>query len=187
MKSMNTPTFYGDHPALDLMNTVMVQDGAAIDTWQSDADVLGWLQVQQLAPGKAHAPSGLLEAGRALREVVRTLVLDKKAGTPLQVKALNAAMAHAQRHMVLAEEDGLQLRPHYATATPQALLAPLAEAAASLLVTVDFTLVRKCEDSECVLWFHDQTKSHRRRWCSMAQCGNRNKVASFRQRQQKEA
>ena len=63
------------------------------------------------------------------------------------------------------------------------LLAPLAEAAAHLLATADFTLVRKCEDHACTLWFLDRTKSHRRRWCSMALCGNRNKVAAFRQRQ----
>lgn len=52
---------------------------------------------------------------------------------------------------------------------------------------MDFNLVRKCEDSDCVLWFVDKTKAHRRRWCSMALCGNRNKVASFRQRQLREA
>jgi predicted RNA-binding Zn ribbon-like protein len=52
---------------------------------------------------------------------------------------------------------------------------------------MDFNLVRKCEDSDCVLWFVDKTKAHRRRWCSMPLCGNRNKVASFRQRQQREA
>jgi predicted RNA-binding Zn ribbon-like protein len=31
-----------------------------------------------------------------------------------------------------------------------------------------------------VLWFFDRTKSHRRRWCSMAVCGNRHKAARFR-------
>jgi predicted RNA-binding Zn ribbon-like protein len=123
-----------------------------------------------------------------LREVVRTLVLDKKAGKPLRVKPLNAALAHAQRHIELqADGEEWQLVTHYAVNTPQAMLAPLAEAAAELLAMVDFNLVRKCEDSDCVLWFVDKTKAHRRRWCSMALCGNRNKVASFRQRQQREA
>lgn len=185
---MNTPVFYGDHPALDLMNTVVAQDGVLHDTWQSDADVLHWLQAQHLAPHKARAAAGLLDAGRALREVVRTLVSDKKAGQPLQVTALNAALAHGQRHLQLEEDAARwQVAAHYAVNTPQGLLAPLAETAASLLALADFRLVRKCEDADCVLWFHDQTKSHRRRWCSMAVCGNRHKVASFRQRQQKEA
>nr|WP_254214234.1 CGNR zinc finger domain-containing protein [Burkholderia multivorans] len=33
-----------------------------------------------------------------------------------------------------------------------------------------------------MLWFLDRTKSHRRRWCSKALCGNRQKVAAFRRR-----
>jgi predicted RNA-binding Zn ribbon-like protein len=63
-----------------------------------------------------------------------------------------------------------------------ALLGPLAQAVAQLLVDGDFDLVRQCEHPECVLWFHDRTKAHKRRWCSMALCGNRHKAARFRKR-----
>lgn len=66
--------------------------------------------------------------------------------------------------------------------TAEQFLAPIAEAAATLLVEGDFGLVRTCEHPECVLWFYDRTKGHRRRWCSMALCGNRHKVAEFRKR-----
>ena len=58
----------------------------------------------------------------------------------------------------------------------------MAELAAELVVSGDFELIRKCESDECVLWFYDRTKSHRRRWCSMAACGNRHKVAAYRER-----
>jgi predicted RNA-binding Zn ribbon-like protein len=51
-----------------------------------------------------------------------------------------------------------------------------------LLATGDFSLVRRCENAACVLWFYDRTRSHHRRWCSMARCGNRHKVAAFRKR-----
>ena len=37
------------------------------------------------------------------------------------------------------------------------------------------------------LMFYDRTKSHKRRWCSMALCGNRHKVAEFRKRRQSAA
>ena len=56
-ESMNTTTFYGDHPALDLMNTVMLVDGSAADTWQSDGDVLHWLR-EAYKHGKPIAASG---------------------------------------------------------------------------------------------------------------------------------
>jgi len=177
--------FYGDHPALDLMNTVVQGE----ETWHGDADVLAWLEAAGQVPAGAAAPGRpgeLLAAARALRETVRTAVAARKAGKRVDAAALNAALAHAQRHMVLVEEsgDGLSLQARYAAGTPQQLLAPLAEAAAHLLALADFNLVRKCEDHACTLWFLDRTKSHRRRWCSMALCGNRNKVAAFRQRQQ---
>jgi predicted RNA-binding Zn ribbon-like protein len=35
-----------------------------------------------------------------------------------------------------------------------------------------------------VLFFYDTTKNHARRWCSMAFCGNRHKVAAHYRRQQ---
>ncbi len=60
------------------------------------------------------------------------------------------------------------------------------EAAADLLATGDFTLVKRCEDETCVLWFYDQTKSHHRRWCSTVLCGNRHKVAAYRKRRRAE-
>ena len=70
--------------------------------------------------------------------------------------------------------------------TPVGILAPVAEAAADLLVTGDFKLVKRCEDEICELWFFDQTKSHHRRWCSTALCGNRHKVAAYRKRRRAE-
>jgi predicted RNA-binding Zn ribbon-like protein len=181
--------FLGDHPALDMMNTVVQGE----ESWHSDDDVLAWLAAAgRLAAAATGAPAArwpqgeLLAAARALRETIRTAVVARKAGAALDLAALNTALAQAQRHLLLVEEsgDGLSLQARYAAATPQQLLAPLAEAAAGLLATADFTLVRKCEDHHCTLWFLDRTKSHRRRWCSMALCGNRNKVAAFRQRRQ---
>ena len=38
------------------------------------------------------------------------------------------------------------------------------------------------ENDECRLFLLDRSRAHRARWCSMAVCGNRNKVASFARR-----
>ncbi|MEN0036847.1 MAG: CGNR zinc finger domain-containing protein [Cellvibrio sp.] len=66
--------------------------------------------------------------------------------------------------------------------TAKALLGPVAEAVAQLLVEGNFELVKQCEHPDCILWFYDRTKAHKRRWCSMALCGNRYKAAQFRKR-----
>jgi hypothetical protein len=42
--------------------------------------------------------------------------------------------------------------------TPAAILAPVAQSAADLLATADFTFIKPCEAENCVLWFFDQTK-----------------------------
>jgi len=95
-------------------------------------------------------------------------------------------MAQAASHPELVVDGAgkVRLERRRGQRTPLQLLAPVAEAAADLLANGDFDLIRKCEDASCTLWFYDRTKSHRRRWCSMAVCGNRHKVAAFRRRRQ---
>jgi len=43
--------------------------------------------------------------------------------------------------------------------------------------------IRQCEGETCALLFLDTSRSGDRRWCSMAGCGNKAKVADFRRRQ----
>ncbi len=62
----------------------------------------------------------------------------------------------------------------------------IARSAAELLATGDLSLVKTCEGGGCILLFYDTTKSHTRRWCSMAGCGNREKAAAHYRRQQGE-
>jgi predicted RNA-binding Zn ribbon-like protein len=61
---------------------------------------------------------------------------------------------------------------------PAQLLVPGAEAWSRLFIEGDPSMVRRCEG--CTLWFYDRTKAHRRRWCSMALCGNRAKARRHR-------
>src|SRR6266568_1307726 len=39
--------------------------------------------------------------------------------------------------------------------------------------------LRLCANPHCGLFFYDNSRTRRRRWCSMAACGNRSKVAAF--------
>lgn len=64
----------------------------------------------------------------------------------------------------------------------QQILGSIAEGVGSLLADGEFSRVKQCEHPDCVLWFYDRTKAQRRRWCSMAICGNRVKAAQFRKR-----
>jgi len=191
MKTVSRSTYFrnniGGHLALDLLNTVAVANGQLTDSLQTDADVNQWLLEHAVAPDpKALEIAGLdlIEKTHALREIIRELVSAKKAGAALKIDALNAYLQHGASYLQLAKSDANQYRIERVRhkESIEQLLAPIAEAAAELIALDDFSMVRKCESPDCVLWFYDRTKGHKRRWCSMAVCGNRHKVASFRKR-----
>jgi predicted RNA-binding Zn ribbon-like protein len=81
-----------------------------------------------------------------------------------------------------AEKKAFRVATHLRDSSPASPLGPVAESLVGLVTNDKFELVRQCEAHDCVLLFHDLSKSHRRRWCSMATCGNRMKVAAFRSR-----
>ena len=182
------PVFIADHVGLDLLNTQAMVDRALFDFWQTDLDVVHWLVRSGMLDGQpASMPIGgvLLATARELRAVARDLVAARKAGQTGDAGKLNTFLREAASYPQLIWQDGAAphlVRRHAAQSAMQ-LLAPVAEAVAQLLVRGDFKLVRTCEHPDCVLWFYDRTKAHKRRWCSMARCGNRAKVAEFRKRQ----
>ena len=71
----------------------------------------------------------------------------------------------------LAKEDGLEW-----------LLAAIARSGAELIAEGAASRLHKCGNANCQLLFCDDSRTHRRRWCSMAHCGNRSKVAAFAKR-----
>ena len=62
------------------------------------------------------------------------------------------------------------------------LLAAIARSAAELIVEGQSAPVKRCANAGCRLFFYDDSRTRRRRWCSMAVCGNRHKVAAFLKR-----
>lgn len=177
----------GDHLAMDLLNTEVRSHGAVVDCWQGDEDLCRWLLhggVITPADIPAPIPEDLLAQARALRALARELITLRKADAPVDPTSLNHYLhAHLSApHLARDEAGRLVLHRLASGGSAAAVLGPVAEAVAQLLVEADFALVRQCEHPDCILWFYDRTKSHKRRWCSMAQCGNRHKAMQFRSR-----
>jgi predicted RNA-binding Zn ribbon-like protein len=59
------------------------------------------------------------------------------------------------------------------------LLNPIIRSAADLLVSEEFRRVKKCADPICGWLFLDISRNRSRRWCDMADCGNRAKASRF--------
>lgn len=186
--NITAPLFLADDLALDFVNTKFGVGDGKREFLDSDAAVLDWLQRAGLPTLKFKAKArrgGLLESALALRESARGLLEKRKAvqmGNPVVLNRL-LALDNSYLQLAWSKPQSVRCVQLRRVTSAEALLVPVAEAVATLIVETDFSLVRKCESSDCTFWFYDRTKSHGRRWCSMALCGNRMKVAAFRARQ----
>lgn len=63
------------------------------------------------------------------------------------------------------------------------MLWPVVRSAAELLTSPELERVRQCPGEACGWLFLDNSRSRRRQWCDMADCGNLAKVRRFRERQ----
>jgi predicted RNA-binding Zn ribbon-like protein len=173
---------------LEFLNTVVPRHGQLLDLFQSDEDVLAWLEragfLDMIVMREDVMYRDLAIEARQLRENVRQLVLQRKLGQLVDAELLNPVLSAGSYQMELAEdsEGNLNALYRFAAQTSTQVLVPVAIAAAELLTRGDFLLIRQCESPDCPLWFYDRTKSHRRRWCNMTICGNRQKAARFRTR-----
>jgi predicted RNA-binding Zn ribbon-like protein len=179
--------FLASHPAVDFLNTEWPNATGKEDFFETDEDVFAWLRQARLAPEGVTVvrPSGsLLHAARALRNTIRTLIESRKAGKQADLSDMNAFLAAARNHPRLSwtKSRSIAMETIRPADTAEQVLAPVALKAAELFSRADFRRVRRCDDPTCVHWFYDQTRPGRRRWCSMATCGNRLKVKRYRRR-----
>ncbi|MFM0340561.1 CGNR zinc finger domain-containing protein [Paraburkholderia fungorum] len=194
--------FVADAAGLDFLNSVATPVDEEVD-WISDGDgLLAWLEQAALVPPasleaiRVRATSRELDevAARArdLREWFRAFVRKRK-GRPLtardlrELKPLNQLLERDEQHgeIVTHASGGVaqfELRVNRRWQSAETLLMPIAEALARLVCEEDFTHVKVCEGPRCTLMFADHTRGRVRRWCSMAICGNRAKVAAHRKR-----
>lgn len=186
-KDASVAPMVGDHLAMDLLNTQASMNGDTVDFWPSADAVIAWLERCGIVPAAQHKgldKAALLAQAVALRKLARGLIAKRKEDTAVDAAALNDYL-HAYvsaPHLDTDNEGRLVLTRSVRSDAIASLLGPVAEAVAQLLVDGDSALIKQCEHPDCILWFYDRTKSHKRRWCSMALCGNRYKAAQFRKK-----
>jgi predicted RNA-binding Zn ribbon-like protein len=211
MNESRPPAFFiADAVGLDFLNTIATPVDQQVEWIASGADLLAWLGAAALLRPdiretfERSAVPGELDAvaaqARALREWFRAFVHEHK-GKPLrrqalnQLEPLNQVLARDEEFgQIVARDQGdaqaansaLTWRSQRRWRSPDALLLPIARSMADLICGEDFTHVKACGGPTCSLLFMDRTRSHARRWCSMAVCGNRVKQAAHRERVQRD-
>jgi predicted RNA-binding Zn ribbon-like protein len=194
--------FIAGAAGLDFLNSVATPADTEID-WLLDGDgLLAWLEQAKLVPRqtlealRAQAMPGELDRvaaqARNLREWFRTFVHGHK-GRVLsahhlpELEPLNRLLQRDEEFSQVAAPDrgqaaGLALQTARRWRSPESLLLPIGQAMAKFVCEEDFSDVKACEGPNCTLMFADHTRGRKRRWCSMAICGNRTKAATHRKR-----
>jgi predicted RNA-binding Zn ribbon-like protein len=194
-ESLDVPfLFVGNHACLDFINTKPVIHGRPVDLLATFSDLVEWLRQAQLLPeeegskkrerrlaGAANAQQ-ILEDARAFRGTLLEMVERIAAGRPVPqgaVEAINELLRYRLGYPQLTRRKDTFGRDFLMQSEDASqLLGLLAEAASDLLCSCDLSLIRKCQNPACVLFFYDTSKNHARQWCSMSLCGNRSKVAA---------
>jgi predicted RNA-binding Zn ribbon-like protein len=198
--------FVADALGLDFLNSVATPADMRVDWLDSGDGLVGWIKQAALVPADVLAEvrsravpgelDGVAAQARSLREWFRGFV-NEHLGRSLTASDLSAlgplnellARDEGFRYIVARRAEdgsGLELRSTRRWRSPESLLLPIGEAIATCLTEEDFSNVKACEGEACSLVFADHTRAHARRWCSMAICGNRAKVAAHRKRQKAE-
>ncbi|OYO27623.1 CGNR zinc finger domain-containing protein [Janthinobacterium sp. PC23-8] len=190
LHTTHTPHFIGNDLALDFINSAFGMGESSCDCLADDASAVAWLKAAgQLAPdfdAPAATLAGLAAAAQCLRAAAGRLIDLNKPRDPHDFDVVNAILEAGRPIRTLAldadAEANIVLLERRRDDSVASLLEPVAAALVHLLVQGKLAQIRQCEAHDCTLRFLDITKSGRRRWCSMAVCGNRMKVAAFRAR-----
>ena len=149
----------------------------------TDPEALGrWLHARGLLSGAGGLGQADLERAQALREALRTLLLERGRGavgaaslgeleTLARPAALRVGFDASGAPVLAAAAGGLD-----------GAFAELLSAIAAAELEGTWARLKVCADEECRWAFYDRSKNRSGSWCSMAVCGNRNKARTFRER-----
>lgn len=172
--------FRGGHRAIDLAATLQGRLKASPrELLSTPGDLERWLKAAGMGPAPA-ATRADLNTAKALREAIYKLAshLNAPQANAEEARAtLNRIAAGTAAVPVLQDDAGFSL-----VGDAGMLLVTLAREAVQLLGGADASQIRQCQSPTCSTFFVDNSRKGDRRWCSMAACGNKAKVAEFRRR-----
>jgi len=186
----------GGRVAADFANTTQgragtLEDWAGLVAFLEQAQVISRERASALLPLERTDPQtvdALLRKALALRISLAQALGALARQEPVEhasIVTINELLQVTEGHDELVPEDhAWKLRFVAREKHPEWLLTAIARSAAEILSEGPAAL-RKCANPACPLLFYDDSRNGRRRWCSMAACGNRSKVAAFAKRTSK--
>ncbi len=145
------------------------------------------LDVWDTAPDES---AELLERAASVRDALRLVFEARSSGAevlPGWIDPINEILAHTEGYdrlepvagqAVGAGQPEWRLALHARAQGLTWLLTAIARSGAELIAEGPRAPIRMCANPNCGLFFYDDSRTGGRRWCSMAVCGNRAKVAA---------
>lgn len=196
-KSKERYTFVGNRLCIDFVNTRYGPNDSEgmLRSWDDLVDFLiaarasnrfETRRLRDISIGNPELCAKTFAHSIVLRESLRMILSAIEGGhrfKPEWIDAINTVLKANDGYEQLSPRNGdwyltfITRRPG-----PMLALMSIAQCAADLIKEGKDAPVRKCANPDCILYFYDLSRTRRRRWCSMAVCGNRMKVAAYARR-----
>ena len=175
---------------LDLATTVGERWRRSFERLRSPADLAAWLAGAGLLTSPARVTAGDLHEARELRETIFRIAraaMDHRKPDRADIATLNARagardLAPRFERLGAASAAAPPGTVGPARGAVRAAMSTIARDAVELFGGPHAARIRECAAPDCSGLFLDASRAGRRRWCSMAACGNRTKVAAYRTR-----
>ena len=180
------------HLALDFVNTLggrttepkeRLPNYDSLLCFSEETRVLPRMRISALVEQAMRTPGQagtVLQEALALREAlfeIFSAVAERRVVPDKALGKLNWNLMEGASFVRLAQQ-GRSFTWDWNVSNPRlnAMLWPVARAAADLLTSEDLSKLRMCAAEDCAWLFLDTTRNRKRRWCDMKTCGNRVKA-----------
>lgn len=200
MSKTNKYMMVGERLCLDFVNTISWRESEdkrrdwftsydKLVDWSHDAGILEEKQAQLLLKKSVHEPSEAeqtLAQAIQLREVIYRIFRSftkEELINPEDLTNFNKVIRHYYQLMHLVQMGNV-FTMHFdiPEGAFDSMLPPIVQSAIDILTSEkDLKRVNQCEGDFCGWLFFDTSRNRSRRWCSMADCGNRAKARRFYQ------
>lgn len=167
--------------SLDFVGTLRARrNDEPTEKLAAPSELDAWFVESGLVPRAEASVAEDLGAAIEVREAIYALVWSRLHDEPLPAEAverLNAAAATPPLTAALTPDGWAR------SGTPRQALSHIAREAIEIIGGEQAALLRECARPECTQVYLDNSRGHRREWCSMATCGSRMKAKAYRERQ----
>ncbi|MFC0453270.1 CGNR zinc finger domain-containing protein [Rhodococcus jostii] len=179
---MNEFVYVSGRHCLDFAGTILWRRTLRTELLEKPEDLRHWVDGANLCDEMDPPSSGSVADAQRLREAIYSAVTASLTGsahraTQEEVSLLNIAAGGPLPALTLSRE-----RDTTSTGSPDNVLSLLARDTIELIGSAEMTKVKECSNPDCTRLFVDLSRGFSRRWCGMAECGNRIKAADYRRR-----